>query len=418
MATLTITDEERRRDLTRMKTMATTVLLIAAVVFLLARRAEDAGPAWVGFVRAAAEAAMVGGLADWFAVTALFRRPLGLPIPHTALVPTRKDALGRSLGEFVGTNFLSEAVIRDRLRRAGMAGRAGGWLVRPSHAQRVTAELAAAARGAVEVLSDEDVQAVMEQAVVQRLAAAPVGPPLGQLLAQVVADGAHHGLVDLAVEQVHAWLAANRSVVVEVVLRQAPTWSPRFVDERVAERVYAEAMRVATAVRADPRHPLRGVIDRFLAQLALDLQHDAATLARAEQVKHQVLDHPEVRRALGELWSTVRRMVLEAIGDPDSTLRHRVAEALVAFGARLVDEPELRAKVDGWLEDAAAYLVTTYRHELTRTITDTVERWDADETTRKIELQVGRDLQFIRINGAVVGALAGVAIHAVGTMLT
>ncbi|MCU0264992.1 MAG: DUF445 domain-containing protein [Actinomycetia bacterium] len=418
MTTLTISDEARRRDLFRMKSFATGMLLVAAVVYVIASRAESAGaPAWVGFVRAAAEAGMVGGLADWFAVTALFRHPLGLPIPHTALIPTRKDALGRSLGDFVGTNFLAEDVVRHKLRQVDLAGRVGAWLSRREHAERVTGELAATARGALEVMSDDDVRGVMEQAVVQRLVALPVGPPLGRVLGQVVADGAHHGMVDLTVEQAYGWLLANRRAVVDVVAAQAPGWSPRFVDEKVADRIYLEVLRVAGEVRADPRHAMRGVFDRFLAQLALDLQHEPETIARAEKFKAQVLDHPDVRRAMGDLWATVRRMVLEAIDDPHSALRVRAGESLARFGARLVEEDELRVKVNGWVEDAAAHVVTNYRGELTATITETVARWDAAEATGKIELQVGRDLQFIRINGTVVGSLAGLAIHSVGVLV-
>ena len=206
----TAADRQRRRDLVRMKGTATALLLVAAVVYLLARRAEDGGAAgWVGFVRAAAEAGMVGGLADWFAVTALFRRPLGLPIPHTAIIPTRKDALGRSLSDFVGANFLSEQVVRDRLAQADVTGRVGRWLAEPANAERVTAELASLLRGAIGVLRDADVQAVLEPAVRRRLAEVPVGPALGRLLGDAVADGAHHKLVDLVAATADDWLRAK-----------------------------------------------------------------------------------------------------------------------------------------------------------------------------------------------------------------
>jgi uncharacterized membrane-anchored protein YjiN (DUF445 family) len=185
-----------------MKSVAGGLLVLAAIVYVVARRAEEAGaPAWVGFVRAAAEAGMIGGLADWFAVTALFRRPLGLPIPHTALIPTRKDALGESLGDFVGGNFLAEEVVRSRVRQAGVSGRVGVWVAEEPHAKRVAAEAAVAVRGALEVLRDDDVQDLLERTVLRPLAEAPVGPPLGQLLGRVVDDGSHHGLVDLAVDE-------------------------------------------------------------------------------------------------------------------------------------------------------------------------------------------------------------------------
>jgi uncharacterized membrane-anchored protein YjiN (DUF445 family) len=408
---------DQRRDLRRMKAFATALLVAAAVVYVVASRAEDGGPAWVGYVRAAAEAAMVGALADWFAVTALFRRPLGLPIPHTAIIPTRKDQLGAGLGDFVGTNFLSEAVVRDRLRSVGVAARVGAWLTNPDHARRVTDEAATALRGAIEVLSDDDVRAVLEQALLPRLLEAPVGPPLGRLLTRVVEDRAHEGVLQLAIDQVNRWLAENEDVVVDAVVRQAPAWSPRFVDEAVALRVYREVVRVAGEVQRDIEHPLRRSVDRFLAQTGRDLQDDLETIHRAEQLKAGLLAHPAVRAAAGDLAGSVRAALLEAVANPDGELRRRASAGVASFGDRLSSDDRLRAKVDGWLEDAAAHLVTTYRDELTATITETVNRWDGEETARKVELAVGRDLQFIRINGTLVGGLAGIGIHALTQLL-
>ena len=414
MSAVSPAERDRRRGLIRMKATAAGLLAVAAVVYVLARRWESAGaPGWVGYLRAAAEAGMVGGLADWFAVTALFRRPLGLPIPHTAIIPTRKDALGRSLSDFVGANFLSEPVVRERLRQADVTRRLGTWLAEPPHAERVTAELAAVLRGAVGVLRDEDVRAVLEPAVLRRLAEVPVGPALGRLLGEVVADRAHHRLVDLVAAAADDWLRGNRDTVVDVVARQAPAWSPEFVDRRVAAKVYTELCRVAADVRADPEHPVRTTLDRMLARFAADLREDPATIARASQVLTALLAEPEVRRALGDLVGAARRLVLEMIDDPAGELRTKLADGLAGLGRRLAADPELRSKVDRWVADAAGYVVRHYRDELTRTITDTVRRWDGEETSRRIELQVGRDLQFIRVNGSVVGALAGVAIHAV-----
>ena len=201
----------RERDLRRMKRLATGLLLVATVIFLLARWWEvNDGPVWIGYLRAMAEAGMVGALADWFAVTALFRRPLGLPIPHTAIIPTKKDVLGDSLGDFVGENFLSEHVVRDKLRRVEVSSRLGGWLSQPANADRVTAELATAARGVVTVLRDEDVQEVIEQVLVRKLMERPIGPPLGAVLQGVLADGAHHRLVDLVCDRAYDWVVDNR----------------------------------------------------------------------------------------------------------------------------------------------------------------------------------------------------------------
>ncbi|MDA3649130.1 DUF445 domain-containing protein [Saccharopolyspora indica] len=399
-----------------MKAVAGGLLVLAAVIYVFARWQESSGAAWAGYVRAAAEAGMVGALADWFAVTALFRRPLGLPIPHTAIIPTRKDVIGRSLGDFVGSNFLSEQVVRDKLRRAEISRRLGGWLDDEEHAERVTSELATAVRGAVQVLRDDDVQAVLEQAVVRKVLAQPFGPPLGRILGQVFADGSHHKLVDLVCDRAYDWVRDNHDTVLRVVSQRAPSWSPKFFDAMVADKIYAEVLSFAWAVKTDPEHPMRKAVDRFLVEFADDLQNDPKTMAKAEQIQQQVLEHPEVQNLVASAWGTAKKMLLDAAEDPSSELRVRVRDGLRSLGRRLVEEPELQAKVDGWVESATVYVVSNYRDELTTLITDTVERWDADETSRKIELQVGRDLQFIRINGTVVGALAGLAIHSVSQL--
>jgi uncharacterized membrane-anchored protein YjiN (DUF445 family) len=408
----------KRRDLRRMKLVATGFLVGATVIFLAAHLwLASGGPGWVGYVKAAAEAGMVGALADWFAVTALFRRPLGLPIPHTAIIPTKKDQIGDSLGDFVGSNFLAEDVVRDKLHRTELPRRLGGWLAEPANAERVTAELATAARGAVTVLRDEDVQEVVEQVVVRQLMSQQWGPPLGKVLAGVLADGTHHRLVDLVCDRAYDWVRSNHDLVMRVVADHAPTWSPKFVDAMIADKVFAEVLAFAWAVKTEPEHPMRKAVDKFLVEFAHDLQHDPATIERAEAIKHQFVEHPDVQRLIGKAWTTVKTMILDAAADPSSALRRRVAEGLAGLGHRLHTDPEFRAKFDGWLEDAAGYVVRHYRAEITTLITDTVARWDAHETSRKVELQVGRDLQFIRINGTVVGSLAGLLIYAVSQLL-
>ncbi|HEX6402494.1 MAG TPA: DUF445 family protein [Pseudonocardiaceae bacterium] len=399
-----------------MKAVALAFLLGAAVVYALTRLYSNA-PSWVGYVQAMAEASMVGALADWFAVTALFRHPLGLPIPHTAIIPRKKDALGENLGDFVGANFLAEAVVTDKLQRVGIGSRLGNWLEQPRNAERATAELATAVRAMVTVLRDEDVQPVLENALVRRLLEQPWGPPLGRLLAQLLTDGAHHKLVDLLTERTYQWVRDNHGAVLRVVSQRLPGWSPRFVDELVADRLYGEVLTFAWAVHTEPDHPMRKAVDKFLLEFAEDLRTDPEMIERAEAIKLQVLEHPEVRILVGSAWGTAKKMLLGAAEDPSSELRQRVRDGLIALGGRLTDDAELRSKVDTWLQGAATYVVSNYRGEITTLITDTVQRWDAEETARKVELQVGRDLQFIRINGTVVGALAGLAIHTLSQLL-
>ncbi|AVH61410.1 MULTISPECIES: DUF445 domain-containing protein [Streptomyces] len=407
-------DEEKRRGVRRMKATATGLLLFVALVYVLAKWGahEGAGP-WAGYVAAAAEAGMVGALADWFAVTALFRRPLGLPIPHTAIIPTKKDQLGISLGEFVGENFLSEEVVRQRLRAVGIGSRLGAWLAEPEHADRVTAELAAALRGALTVLRDSDVQAVVGEAITRRADAQEIAPGIGKMLEKIVADGGHKRVVDLIVARAHDWLVLHDDEILDAVQGGAPGWTPRYVDRKVGERVYKELLRFVTEMRDAPSHPARGALDRFLTDFAGDLQSDTDTRARVERLKVDVLGRGEVQELIASAWTAVRSMIVAAAEDERSELRLRVRASLLSLGARMAQDPKLQAKVDSWVEGAAVYVVTTYRKEITSLITDTVAGWDAEHTTRKIEAHIGRDLQFIRINGTVVGSLAGLLIYVV-----
>jgi len=406
---LSLADAERRRGLRRMKVIATSLLLSAAVVYALTLREPGA---WV-WVNVTAEAAMVGALADWFAVTALFRHPLGLPVPHTAIIPKRKDALGMSLQAFVSEHFLAEDVVRDKVARADVAGRAGEWLSRPANARLTTRLLARGVAGGLRELREEDLTAVLDQAVVQRVLAQEWSAPAGSLLEHIVAEGGHRQLADLAFDHLHRWVADNRPVIVGLVVDRAPAWTPAWVNEAIAARAFKEALALARDIDVDPGHRARRALDDVIARFAHDLQHDPETRAKAEDTMKKVLVQPEVRQALAAVWSTGRQLLVEALEDDGSTLRHRAAEALIGWGKRLSDDAELRARADAAAVDAVGFLVRTYREEISTIISDTVRRWDGVDASRRIELHVGRDLQFIRINGTVVGALAGLAIHAV-----
>jgi uncharacterized membrane-anchored protein YjiN (DUF445 family) len=413
LGAFTAADEAKQRGVRRMKAIATGALLLAALVYALAKWAQSAGAGgWTGYVAAAAEAGMVGALADWFAVTALFKHPMGLPIPHTAIIRSKKDQLGKNLGDFVGENFLAEDVVRQRLRAVGIGSRLGAWLAEPENADRVTAELATAVRGALTVLRDSDVQAVVGEAITRRADALEIAPGIGTMLDKIVADGGHRRVVDLVCVRAHDWLVEHRDNVMEAVAGGAPGWTPRFVDQKVGERVYKELLRFVTEMRDMPEHPARGAVDRFLADFAGDLQSDPDTRARVERLKSEVLVRGEVQDLIASTWSSVRAMILAAAADEQSELRLRARASMLTLGNRLAVDGRLQNKIDDWAEGAAIHVVTTYRAEITSLITETVASWDADQTSRKIEANIGRDLQFIRINGTVVGSLAGLAIYA------
>lgn len=399
-----------------MRRAATGLLVAMGALYLIARHFAGLHPA-MGYVLAFAEAGMVGGMADWFAVTALFRHPLGLPIPHTAIIPTRKNAIGRNLGDFVGTNFLAEDVVRQRIRALDVGLRVGRWISDYDNARRVSAEIAIGIRAGIGLLDDEQVRTAVGDFLRRRAEEFPIAEPAGNLLGEVVADKAHVPLIDLIAGSLHDWLIDNRGRVVGVVEQQAPGWSPKWADDMVANKVYREAVRFAQDVRDNPHHPLRKSIDEALIKLSNDLRFDADMQFRAEQAKLRVLDHPEVTRTLNTTGTVAKEMLLRAVDDPTSDLRVRIVDSLVSIGNSLVDNEETRARVNTWVEDAAIHVVTNNRDEITALITETVDRWDAEETSRKIEIQVGRDLQFIRLNGTLVGALAGLAIYTISHVI-
>jgi uncharacterized membrane-anchored protein YjiN (DUF445 family) len=404
-----VTDADRARGLRRMRTLAFSLLVLAAVVYVLTHGRSGG---W-GYLNAAAEASMVGAIADWFAVTALFRHPLGLPIPHTALIPTRKQALARSLQDFVTTNFLSDQIVRDRMRQARLGERVGGWLAEEPNSRRVADEAAALARTALLRVSDDDVTTLVRDEIIPRLIEEPVSELAGGLLAQVVAEGTHRPLVDLVLTEAHTWLVANPDRVAGILNARAPWWTPRWLDERVVTRVQLEVVDWVAEIRDDHDHPVRRALDDALARLADDLQNDDETRRQTEDLKARLLRQPELLTATVSLWGSLRRAVVTALEDETSELRRRMAATLSGFGAQLRDEPELRDRVDSAIEDAVAFLVGRYGGEITTVITDTIDRWDGVEAARRIELHVGRDLQFIRINGTLVGGIAGLVIHAV-----
>jgi uncharacterized membrane-anchored protein YjiN (DUF445 family) len=406
-------DEVRRSALRRMRTVAVSLLVLAAVVYVATLGLDGA---W-GFVNAGAEASMVGAIADWFAVTALFKHPLGLPIPHTALIPKRKDDLGKGLEDFVGENFLQEEIIRERVLGVQIAQRVGDWLAVPANAERVVTEGSEIAAVALGKVRDEHVEALVTEALVPRFREEPIAPLLGGLLAEALHDDLHHGLVDLMLEEMHGWLLANPDTVHEVLGERAPWWAPDSVNTYVINRAHLEMVRWVADIRANPSHRARRALDSMLGRLSDDLLANPDTQARAERLKERVLDHPAVIATAVTLWQALRKALLSSLDDPDGAVRRRLLVEVEAGSARLRADASLRERLDRMAADAAVFAVDRYGSELTTVITHTIERWDGKEAAQRIELHVGRDLQFIRINGTIVGGLVGVLIHAISVVL-
>ncbi|WCO67854.1 DUF445 domain-containing protein [Iamia majanohamensis] len=399
-----------------MKRTATGLLVGATIVFLVTRVREDATP-WLGYVRATAEAAMVGAVADWFAVTALFRHPLGVPVPHTAIIPARKDDIGRGLGAFVQQNFLTASVVQERLAGISLGARLGEWLAEPEHADRVADQAAGVLRSTLETLRDEDVQESLEAAVAQRVRALEAGPVLARGIDLAVADGRHQEVLSVVLRKVAEAVVENEDLLRSRLEEETPRWLPSRVDDRIFDRVHTGLQRFLWEVAEDEDHPLRDTLDERVRRLADDLSRSPSMRARADQLKDELIDHPALREWSSTMWADLKAALLERADDPDSDLRRRLAGTVRSLGERLRDDPTLQARVDEWIATTAVEVVERSKGEVGDVIATTVARWDPAEATDRIELQVGRDLQFIRINGTVVGGLVGLVIYTVGQLV-
>src|SRR5690348_4615115 len=400
-----------------MKRLATGLFLLAAAVFLACVLVGPDAGAWVGYVRATAEASMVGALADWFAVTALFRHPMGLPIPHTAIIPRKKDQIGASLGTFVQENFLTRAVVEDKLTTIDVPGRLGAFLAAPGRAERLAGDASAALTALTELLRDEDLQPAVAALVDRKLHATPAAPIVARVLELVVDGDRHQEVLSVALRGLARFLEENRVVFRAQLGDASPAWVPDWVDERVFTRAFTGVQEFLEEVGEDPRHELRRSYDARLRAYIHALRTDPSTAARAEELKKDLLEHPAVRHWSGSLWTNAKNSLLPAAADPDSELRTRVLE-LIREAARLLQtDPTVRELMQRHTHTAAGYLVERFSADLADLVSSTVARWDTDETSRRIELQVGRDLQWIRVNGTVVGGLAGLVIYTVAQLI-
>ena len=373
-----------------------------------------------GYVRAMAEAGVVGGLADWFAVTALFRHPLGIPIPHTALIPNKKDQLGESLSDFVHGNFLSKDNVVEKVVAVEPSQRLADYLTDPGHRRTLVSEGSSLATALIDNLDDQQIQTLIRNLVFTQLGENAWGPPAGRLLFAAVDNGNHQGVVDGVFTALHRWLLENRQQVARVVADRGPISQDgpiRWVHERIGDKAADLLIQWVANLRDNPEDPARQQLDSALLRIADELQHDPLMIERVEGWKTLVLQHPETQRVVNGIWPTAKQLVTDALADPDSDLRQRAEEYLAQTAVRLKEDPEFAAGVDTRIAAAAGYLVERYGADAVGLISDTVKRWDADEASRRIEVAVGKDLQYIRINGTVVGALAGLAIYSLGKLI-
>jgi uncharacterized membrane-anchored protein YjiN (DUF445 family) len=403
--------EERQRNLERMKRRATGLLVLMGAIFVAASLVEPQHT-WIGYIRATAEASLVGGIADWFAITALFRHPLNIPIPHTAIIPSRKDRIGRSLGNFVQNNFLSPDMLTAKLRAAQISRKAAEWLANPENARAAAGNIGSMLRSAGNVIRDEDVHALLDRSVIEPLRQVPIAPVLAKGLALLTVDDRHQQLLDRVIHGLTRLVAENEALIRERIREESPWWVPKLVDDRIHQKVLGGIEHTLYEVGADPEHPLRRQFDELLADWMVQLQDSPEVMARAEAIKQQVLDPETSGRLAASLWEELKA-VLGRQTQSDDGAPGAVTRGLSALAKAALEDEGLLEKVDGWVIGAVLRVVEQHRGEVGQLIAQTVSSWDPQETSHRIELLVGRDLQFIRINGTLVGGLVGLLIYTV-----
>jgi uncharacterized membrane-anchored protein YjiN (DUF445 family) len=404
-----------------MRLFATVLLLLMAALFLAARQLETHHAAW-GFLRAFAEAAMVGGLADWFAVTALFRHPLGLPIPHTAIIPENKDRIADSMAAFLRANFLTPPVVARRLRSLNAANAAGQYLASPRPGEgRLGAGAASLVADVLESLDQEKLGGMAKAALRSRIERLALAPLLGNLLSAMIAEGRHMPLIEALIRRSAEALEANEDLVRRMIHDKANTvmrWTG--LDERLANGILDGLYKLLAETVVIEDHPLRLKIEEGLSALADALVNDPVMQARVEAMKRDVLANPAFAAWLDGLWERGRMQILRAVrssGRAGTDGDDRIGASLAELGRALQHDVRLQTLVNRFARRTLVGVATRYGGEIVRLVSETVRRWDARTVTARIEGAVGRDLQFIRINGTLVGGLVGVAIHAVDVAL-
>ena len=401
-------DAERERALRNMKRWATGLLGLATVIFVIAKLFEARYP-WLGIVVATAEASMVGALADWFAVTALFKHPMGIPIPHTAIIPARKDRVGITLGMFVQRNFLNRDVIAQRLTMLRPAERLSTWLMEPESVRSVSKQIARAASAGANVLRDEDVDNLIGNAIMNRVRETPVAPLIGRFLALLTADNRHQALLDQVIRLTARGLTDNQDLIRDRVDKESPWWVPGAVDDKITRRIVQALEATLKDVNENPEHPLRLRFDTAIDEFIVKLQASPEVILKAEKIKEEVLNAEAVQKLSGAIWRDAKTKLSRYADSPDEVNTEAIERGLRGLGQAIQSDPALMAKIDQWIVDAAIVVIERYQDEVGELIASTVKRWDPIATSRRIELAIGRDLQFIRINGTLVGGLAGMS---------
>ena len=397
-----------------MRLFATGLLVLMAVIFVIARLLRPGHP-WLAFVGAFAEAAMVGAIADWFAVTALFRHPLGLKIPHTAIIPSNKERIGENLGNFLETNFMSYAVVHGELERIDFAGSAAQWLDHPGNARAVAAQITSAVPALLRMVEDKDAAMFLRDALAGALKDVKLAPLLSRLLSVLVAGKQHHALLEKLLEIVAHALEEHRPYIRQKVHEHSPRWLPRAIDEKFYERLMAGVQNTLADIQSEDsqwRERFQAATEELIENLATSPEYED----KLRTLLDNSLGHPLFRGYVGQVWDDVRQRLLADTTAPDSRVTAHVEQALHAVSAALRRNLAVQAKLNEWIRTFAAETIVSKRELIVDLVRRVIRSWDTETLSRKFELHVGRDLQYIRINGTIVGGLVGLFLHTVGML--
>lgn len=406
----------QRARLRNMQLVALGLLLIAALLFALARSQRHAHPAW-GYLEAFSEAAMIGAIADWFAVVALFRHPLGIPLWHTAIIPNSKERIGKSLGQFVENHFITEAAINARLRELDIAGRAGNYMQQPANAARLSQWTGPALEKLLHSLDQDKMRRMVCDTATRELARLDLASLAGDCVDALIAEDQPQHLVDLLLDQLGEYLAheENHETIGNMVQSAVNTDSSvvEYALHKAMPRLIRSTIRKVADVRADRNHPLRARLGVWIAESALRLKADPLWQDAISRYQQDALASDKIRQMLEGLWDALHARALADLHTETPGVPAGVQKLVEKAGRMLTENQSMREGLNRLLEAGSAQLVRNYRGEVGLFIETQLARWTRDEMSKRIELAIGRDLQFIRINGTVVGGLAGLVIHVI-----
>lgn len=409
-------EQDQLQQLARMRRLATLLLCVMAVIFVLARFYES-GYGYLSFVRAFAEAALVGALADWFAVTALFRRPMGLPIPHTAIIPENKDRIGGSIANFLEHNFMTQEVLTEELEQIDFAGWAADWLMQAENSRSLAAQIVSALPSILQMVEDDDVGRFLQKGVQRTVKEVRMAPMLAEVVSVLIADRRHQQLFDHLIAMAARALHQNRPYIRQRIHEKSPSWLPRAIDEKIFERLLSEAQEILDEMKREDS-PWRERFQQSAEEWVLKLRTSPEYEEKFGKAVGEMLSNPLFQDYVQEVWADIKARLLSDAGSSDSKMVAYLDKGLRSFGENLKQDLIVQHKINHWLRRVAIHGIVANRETIAGVIDRVIRKWDAETVSRKFELYVGKDLQYIRINGTLVGGLVGLVLHTVSLALT